>query len=119
MDMFFILMSEIFQGRKDRIGSSLSQSANCRILDGLTQHFQHVQIRIGSLPARNLGKYPQSLCQAFTARRTFSTRFRSIELQKVTSHINHTVILVHHHHTARTHDSTNLGQRFIINCSIK
>ena len=59
------------------------------------------------------------LNSACTARYALAARLIHAELHKVAGNIHHAVSFVHDDHSARTHDGSDFGKRFVVDWRIE
>ena len=102
-NMRLILIPEIFNCRKNRVGGRLSKAAKSTIFDSICQLFQLFDIPFLALAFCNALQDLQHTLSANAARRTLSAGFIRGKFQEEARYIHHAVILIHDNKPARTH----------------
>ncbi len=98
--MRLVLLPEIFQGRKDRIGCRPAKCTQGGCLDLLTEILELVQVLGHALSFRYPGENIEHLLCAFSAGNALSAGFALGELEEELGSINHTVCFVKHNKAA-------------------
>ena len=117
-DVSFILIAEIAQGRKHRVGGSLSQATGRVFFYIIAELFQFIQILHGSLALGNLGQDLKNTFGTDTAGSTFAAGFFYGKLQEELGDINHTVCFIHNNQSAGAHHGADGNQVVIVNGNI-
>ena len=113
VNMIFIFIAEVFQRRKNRVWSCLSETAHGAVLDLSCQFFQEFDVAIFSLAFCDSFQDLQHSLGPDTTVVALSAGFVSRKVQEVSCHIYHASILIHYDHTAGSYDSTCLVDIFV------
>jgi len=103
-NMGFIFIPKIFNGGKDRFGTSLPQPAKGGIADRMADFDEQVDVFFLTFPLGNAGKDFKHLRGSQAAGAAFPAGFGLSKTEEEAGNFHHAVILIHDHHAARTHD---------------
>ena len=101
--MIFIFIAEVFQRRKNRVWSCLSETAHGAVLDLAGQFFQEFDVAIFSLAFCDSFQDLQHSLGPDTTVVALTAGFVSRKVQEVSCHIYHASIFIHDDQTAGTH----------------
>ena len=119
IDMCQVFVIEVIHGRKDRVRRGLSQSAESGILYNHGQVTQLIEVFDSSSARCNLLEYLMQPFVSNPARGAFAAGFFNGEIQIELSHRHHTIVFIHHNHTARPHHGTGRYQVVVVDRQVQ
>ena len=117
--MGFILIPEILDRRKDRVGRALAKTTQRCVLHGVADPLQQFNVSFSSSAFTDIRQDLQHPPQAFPAGRTLAAALLTEEIRIIPGHFHHTASVIHNDHTAGSHHSAVLCQRIKIHLQIQ
>ena len=112
--MRYILIAEELEGRKDGVGSRLTESAKGVFFDVMGELFELVQILERRLAGDNLFEYLLHSSRADTAGGALSAGLVNGKVKEELGYIDHAVAVVHDDKSARTHHAADGGEVVVV-----
>src|ERR1022692_4663652 len=118
-DVRLVFLGEVAQCAQHRVGGRYTQPAQAGVPQEIAEVLDHGDILLAGLETSDLGEQFVHLVSSHAARNTLAAGLSHAEVHEVLGHVDHAGTVVHHDHSAGTHDGTDPGQRFVIDRHIE